>query len=121
MASVIEYEVNGSKRFAHDMRTFQEYLDFLGVNITKDMLKEIFYDEIYDDILEDVSSGVTKLNCDAMVGDTLYNYQWAIKSEIDDLYEDIYNSLLSNSRKNNTKADIAKRLKTYVDNLYDLV
>lgn len=121
MAAVIEYEVDGQKKWAHDMTTFQDYLDSLGIDITKEMLKEMFYDEIYDDILEDVSSGVTQLNCDALVGDTLANYQWAIKSEVDDIYNDIYESLLSNSRKGNTKADIAKRLKNYIDNLYDII
>ena len=121
MASVIEYEVNGKKQFAHDIATFQDYLDSCGLNVSRDMLKEMFYEEIYDDILQDLSSGVTQLNCDALVGDDLSNYQWAIKSEVDELYDDIYKSLLSNSRKNNTKADIAKRLKIYVDNLYDLI
>ena len=121
MAAVIEYEVDGKKQWAHDMTTFQDYLDSFGIGVTKETLKEMFYEEIYDDILEDHSSGVTQLNCDALIGDNLSNYQWAIKSEVDDIYNDIYESLLSNSRKNNTKADIAKRLKNYIDNLYDII
>lgn len=121
MAAIIEYEVDGKKQYAHNTNTFHEYLDSLGVNITREALKEMFYDEIYDDIIEDLSSGVTQLNCDGLIGDNLANYQWAIKSEVDDIYNDIYESLLSNSRKNNTKADIAKRLKNYIDNLYDII
>ena len=121
MAAVIEYEIDGKKRYAHDTATFQEYLESLGIGITREALKEMFYDEIYDDIIEDISSGVTQLNCDGLVGDSLANYQWAIKSEVDDIANDIYESLLSNSRKGNTKADIAKRLKNYIDNLYDII
>ena len=121
MAYVIEYEVDGKKQYAHDAATFEEYLGSLGLDITRDTLKKMFYEEIYDDILEDLSSGVTQLNCDALVGDSLANYQWAIKSEVDDISNDIYESLLSNSRKGNTKADIAKRLKNYIDNLYDII
>lgn len=121
MADVIEYEVDGKKQFAHDVTTFHEYLESLGFDITMEQLKNMFYEEIYDDILEDLSSGVTQLNCDALVGDALANYQWAIKSEVDDISNDIYESLLSNSRKGNTKADIARRLKNYIDNLYDII
>lgn len=121
MATIIEYEVNGKKRYAHDQETVKDYLESLGINITKDILKEMFYEEIYDDVLEDISTGVTELNVDALVGDKLFNYQWAIKSEVDDISNDIYESLLSNARKNNTKADIARRLKTYLDNLYDII
>lgn len=121
MATVIEYEVDGKKRYAHDTTTFHEYLDSLGLNVTREKLKEMFYEEIYDDILEDLSSGVTQLKCDSLLGDDLANYRWAIQSEVDDIANDIYESLLSNSRKGNTKADIAKRLKNYIDNLYDII
>lgn len=121
MATVIEYEVNGKKRYAHDLETVEDYFDSLGANITKDMLKEMFYEEIYDDVLEDISTGVTELKIDALTGDDLANYRYAIQSEVDDISNDIYESLLSNVRKNNTKADIARRLKTYLDNLYDII
>lgn len=121
MAAVIEYEVDGRKRFAHDMETFEEYFNSIGLDVTRDTFKEMFYEEIYDDVLEDLSSGATQLNIDALVGDDLSRYREAIRSEIDDISNDIYESLLSNSRKGNTKADIARRLKNYLDNLDYLV
>lgn len=123
MATIIQYEIDGVTRYAHDVRTFNEYLSYLGID--KDVVRNMFYDdvaeEIEDQLLDDISNGRRELPVDGMIGDRFFNYQYAIKSEVDDLENDIYESLLSNSRKGNTKADIAHRLKNIIDNLHDYV
>lgn len=123
MATVIQYDIDGVTHYAHDVRTFNEYLSHLGID--KDVVRDMFYDEIAeeveDQLLDDISHGRRELPVDGMIGDRFFNYQYAIKSEVDDIENDIYESLLSNSRKGNTKADIARRLKIIIDNLHEYV
>ena len=123
MAIVIQYEIDGITHYAHDVTTFNEYLAYHGID--KDVVRGMFYDEIAeeveDQLYDDLSHGRRELPVDGMIGDRFFNYQYAIRSEVDDLENDIYESLLSNSRKGNTKADIARRLKNIIDNLHDYV
>ena len=67
--------------------------------------------KMYDDIIEDNKSYTDGLLGDDfyIAGDELRNAQEEIRAEID--------NLRSNSRKNNTKADIAKRLENIVANM----
>lgn len=123
MAETFGYEVNGVTKYVHDADTFKEYLRLFGIDT--EMVKSMFYDEIEeeieDSIIDDYQHGRRDTNCDGLLGDAFYKYQDALRSEVEDLQNDIYESLLSSSRKNNTKADIARRLKNIIDNLYDLI
>ena len=83
--------------------------------------EKMFEEEIEDSILDDYERGRRDPNCDGLLGDAFYKYQDALRNEIEDLRNDIYKSLLSSSRKNNTKADIARRLKNIIDNLDNLI
>lgn len=67
--------------------------------------------KMYDDIIEDNRDHTDGLYGDDfyIAGDELRNAQEEIRAEID--------NLRSNSRKNNTKADIAKRLENIVANM----
>ena len=67
--------------------------------------------KMYDDIIEDNRGYTDGLYGDDfyIAGDELRNAQEEIRAEID--------ALRSNSRKNNTKADIAKRLENIVANM----
>lgn len=53
---------------------------------------------------------------EGLIGDDLYAMQEAALYEISEIQNEIGN-LTSNARKNNTKADIARRLQINVDNL----
>lgn len=123
MAEILRYEIDGVTKFAHDADTFKEYLRLLDID--PEMVKSMFYEEIEeeieDSILDDYEHGRRDPRCDGLLGDAFYKYQDSLKSEIDDLENDIYESLLSSSHKNNTKADIARRLKNIIDNLRYLV
>lgn len=123
MATVIQYEINGVTHYAHDLDTFNEYLAYHGID--KDLVRDMFYEdiaeEVEDQLYDDFSHGRRELPVDGLIGDRFFNYQEAIRSEVNDLENDIYESLLSNSRKGNTKADIAYRLKNIIDNLHDYV
>ena len=119
MAEILQYEVDGVTRFVHDADTFKEYLQLLDIDL--ETVKSMFYEEIEDSVLDDYRHGRRDPRCDGLLGDAFYMYQDSLKSEIDDLENDIYESLLSSRRKNNTKADIARRLKNIIDNLRYLV
>lgn len=123
MAETFAYEVNGVTKFVHDADTFREYLRLFGID--PEMFRAMFYEEIEeeieDSILDDYKHGRRDSRCDGLLGDAFDIYREGIQNEIDDLENDIYESLLSSSRKNNTKVDIARRLKNIIDNLRDLV
>lgn len=123
MAEILQYEVDGVTRFVHDADTLKEYLRLLDIDIetVKSMFYEEIEEEIEDSVLDDYRHGRRDLGCDGLLGDAFYMYQDSLKSEIDDLENDIYESLLSSRHKNNTKADIAHRLKNIIDNLRYLV
>lgn len=123
MAEIFQYEVDGVTKTVHDANTFKEYLQLFDID--PDMVKSMLYDEIEeeieDSILDDYEHGRRDPNRDGLLGDAFYKYQDALRNEIEDLRNDIYESLLSSSRKNNTKADIARRLKNIIDNLDNLI
>lgn len=123
MAEIFGYEVNGVTKYVHDADTFKEYLRLFGIDpeMVKSMLYEEIEEEIGDSILDDYERGRRDPNRDGLLGDAFYKYQDALRNEIEDLRNDIYKSLLSSSRKNNTKADIARRLKNIIDNLDNLI
>lgn len=56
---------------------------------------------------------------EGLIGDDLYEVQHAINSELSDLDNEI-NNLDGRSCKNNTRADIANRLRNIYSNLMDL-
>lgn len=56
---------------------------------------------------------------EGLIGDDLYEVQHAINSELSDLADEI-NNLNGRSCKNNTRADIANRLRDIYSNLMDL-
>lgn len=123
MAMVFEYAANGVTKVVHDADSLREYLRSLDLD--PETIKSIFFEEIEDEvedrILDDYQHGRIDPRCDGLLGDAFYKYQDGIRNEIEELENDIYESLLSSSRKNNTKADIARRLKNIIDNLNDLV
>lgn len=123
MAMVFEYAANGVTKVAHDADTLREYLQTLDIDFEtiKSMLYEEIEEEIEDRILDDYQHGRVDTRCDGLLGDAFFRYQEGIQNEIEELENDIYESLLSSSRKNNTKADIARRLKDIIDNLNYLV
>ena len=123
MAEILQYEMDGVTRFAHDADTFKEYLRLLDIDpeTVESMFYEEIEEEIEDRILDDYKHGRRDPRCDGFLGDAFYRYQDGLMSEINDLENDIYESLLSSKRKNNTKADIARRLKNIIDNLRYLV
>lgn len=123
MAEILQYEIDGVTRFVHDADTFKEYLQLLDIDLetVKSMFYEEIEEEIEDRILNDYQHGRIDPRCDGLLGDAFNKYQEGILNEIEDLENDIYESLLSSSRKNNTKADIARRLKNIIDNLRYLV
>lgn len=115
--------INGKEFWVDDEHTFEPVLEALG--LTKedvfyylyDFIAEMTKEELYkpgSTMLEDIAGSV-----DGRIGDSWYRYLDGIRSEVNDLQNDIHESLLSPSRKNNTKADIARRLKNIISNLYD--
>ena len=120
--------VNGKEFWVDDEHTFEPVLEALG--LTKEDVFGYMYDFLLDRAKEEAykeasAAGVCNSLLygdafDGVVGESWFKYREALKSEIDDLQNDIYESLLSPSRKNNTKADIARRLKNIIDNLYDI-
>jgi len=56
---------------------------------------------------------------EGLLGDDWAEVSHAIQQECDDLRNEVDN-LESRSRKGNTRADIAKRLSTILENIYDL-
>lgn len=59
-------------------------------------------------------------NVDGVTGDDYYIFVEQIDSAIQEVQDEIA-ALRSNSRKGNTKAEIASRLETIMDNLYNFV
>lgn len=115
--------VNGKEFWIEDESTFGDFLEAVG--LTKDDVVAYMYDRMMDEFIAEAArwgqcSSMYGDGFDGLIGDSYFKYRDAIKSEIDDLNNDIYASLLSPSRKGNTKADIAKRLKNIIDNLYDI-
>lgn len=115
--------INGKEFWVDDEHTFEPVLEALG--LTKEDVFGYMYKFMTDMALEEMCKpGSTMLEeiggfVDGRIGDSWYRYLDGIRSEVNDLQNDIYESLLSPSRKNNTKADIARRLKNIIDNLYD--
>lgn len=115
--------INGNEFWVDDEHTFEPVLEALG--LTKEDVFGYMYDFLTNELKEEVfRPGSTMLDeisgsIDGKLGDSWYRYLDGIRSEINDLQNDIYESLLSPSRKNNTKADIARRLKNIIDNLYE--
>lgn len=115
--------INGKEFWVDDEHTFEPVLEALG--LTKGDVFYYLYDFITEMTKEEICSpGSTMLeeiggSVDGRIGDSWYRYLDGIRSEVNDLQNDIYESLLSPSRKNNTKADIARRLKNIIDNLYE--
>lgn len=115
--------INGKEFWVDDEHTFEPVLEALG--LTKEDVFGYMYDFLTNELTEEMSRpGSTMLDeisdsIDGKLGDSWYRYLDGIRSEVNDLQNDIYESLLSPSRKNNTKADIARRLKNIIDNLYD--
>lgn len=115
--------INGKEYWVDDESTFEPVLEALG--LTKEDVFYYLYDFMTDMMQEEICKpGSTMLeeigdSVDGRIGDSWYRYLDGIRSEVNDLQNDIYESLLSPSRKNNTKADIARRLKVIIDNLYD--
>lgn len=115
--------INGKEFWVDDEYTFEPVLEALG--LTKEDVLYYLYDFITEMTKEEICSpGSTILeeisySVDGRIGDSWYRYLDGIRSEVNDLQNDIHESLLSPSRKNNTKADIARRLQTIINNLYD--
>lgn len=115
--------INGKEFWVDDEHTFEPVLEALG--LTKEDVFGYMYDFLTNELKEEVfRPGSTMLDeisdsIDGKLGDSWYRYLDGIRSEVNDLQNDIYESLLSPSRKNNTKADIARRLKNIIDNLYE--
>lgn len=119
--------INGKEFWVDDEHTFEPVLEALG--LTKEDVFGYMYNFLLERAKEEVYNEASAAGVcnslygdafDGVIGDSWFRYREALKSEIDDLQNEVYESLLSPSRKGNTKADIARRLKTIIDNLYDI-
>lgn len=115
--------VNGKEYFVDDEHTFEPVIEALG--ITKEDIAAWLYDYLYENLIDEIiadmgSNGGSSLygaRYDGLIGDSWFKFLDGLRAEVNDLENDIYESLLAPSRKGNTKADIAARLKTIIDNL----
>lgn len=103
-----QIEVNGKSYWIDDADSFIGFLGDLG--ISKGDAATYLYADIED----------KKTRGDGIFGDDYYEVIEAIHSECEDLKAEIDN-LRSNSRKNNTKLDIARRLEAIYANLWDIL
>lgn len=100
--------VNGKDYWIDRPCDFYEMLSDIGINEAD---ANSYLSREYREELE---------NVDGVTGDDYYIFVEQIDNAIQEVRDEI-EALRSNSRKGNTKADIARRLEIIMDNLYNFV